>query len=448
MHESECYGPEFISTDNVKDKVLLMLSTSNWTKDDIKVNLYYNNIPYGYIIQYKNGNGEWIDGQEVIVSENSIIICRLYNKDLEDEIAVNSIQINNIDKTSPTVPVIIETKIEDNKIYVKALGSEDIGSGLKGYKYSLDNIEWSEVIPENTEYVFNNLTRSEKTIYAMAIDNVGLTSQIKYTKVLDDIEKVKIQVNTKEWTNEDVLVEISHPNVTNGYQLQYKIGNNDWKQGDKALIESNTIVYARLYNKEKNQDIASNLVEINNIDKLSPTVPTKLEIMSEINEIKVKAVGSIDEDSGIKGYKYSLDNINWSDIISCDTEYVFSGIKSNQQKIVYAIAVDNVGLVSKGISEEVYTKDIDSSIDISISKKDKKIYIKLSHSNIPLGYNIQYKINEGIWIDDVNLEIIRDAKLYVRLYNKQLDDIIALDFKEIIINDIPEDWKDNPNTGK
>ena len=339
-------------------------------------------------------------------------------------------------------------KIEDNKIYVKALGSEDIGSGLKGYKYSLDNIEWSEVIPENTEYVFNNLTRSEKTIYAMAIDNVGLTSQIKSTKVLDDIEKVKIQVNTKEWTNEDVLVEISHPNVPNGYQLQYKIGNNDWKQGDKALIESNTIVYARLYNKEKNQDIASNLVEINNIDKLSPTVPTKLEITSEINEIKVKAVGSIDEDSGIKGYKYSLDNINWSDIISCDTEYVFSGIKSNQQKIVYAIAVDNVGLVSKGISEEVYTKDIDSSIDISISKKDKKIYIKLSHSNIPLGYNIQYKINEGIWIDDVNLEIIRDAKLYVRLYNKQLDDIIALDFKEIIINDIPEDWKDNPNTGK
>ena len=71
-------------------------------------------------MEYKIGDGDWIPGTAITnISSNTTVYGRLYNKNLDDEIAENTKNITNIDKTVPSVPIIIKTKMEYNKLYVK-----------------------------------------------------------------------------------------------------------------------------------------------------------------------------------------------------------------------------------------------------------------------------------------------------------------------------------------
>ena len=52
---------------------------TEWTKENIIINLNYENIPTGYEIQYKVGKGEWTPGTSVTVEENNTTVyVRLY----------------------------------------------------------------------------------------------------------------------------------------------------------------------------------------------------------------------------------------------------------------------------------------------------------------------------------------------------------------------------------
>ena len=168
---------EIVNTTGVEENVTLTSSIpeGTWTSGDITVTLSYGSIPSGYEIQYKVGSGSWTTGTSALVTANNTTVYgRLYNVTLDDEIAVNSITITNIDKTAPTVPTGIESSATSNSITVKASGGTDIGSGVAGYQYRINSGEWSATISNGESHTFSGLIAvTNYTIEARTIDNVG-----------------------------------------------------------------------------------------------------------------------------------------------------------------------------------------------------------------------------------------------------------------------------------
>ena len=131
------------------------------------------------------GRGNWTTGTSITVEENNTTVyVRLYNKNIDDETAVNNIEITNIDKTAPTAPTGITSSVTTNSITVTASGGTDVGSGVAGYQYRINSGAWSGTIANGTSHTFSGLAAATNyTIEARTVDNVGRTSSV-YTKTI------------------------------------------------------------------------------------------------------------------------------------------------------------------------------------------------------------------------------------------------------------------------
>lgn len=104
-NESEVYSKDW-STWEASEKVKISIDPAEdlWTNKAVTVSLSHQSIPTNYIMQYRINNGSWTDGYTAKVTENRTKIeARLYNKNLNDEIGLNSLTIGNIDKIAPNV---------------------------------------------------------------------------------------------------------------------------------------------------------------------------------------------------------------------------------------------------------------------------------------------------------------------------------------------------------
>ena len=87
-----------------------------------------------------------------------------------------------VDLNPPTQPTSITVTQTGLKLNIKASGSTD-DVQVKGYRFSLDNSNWSGLFDENAIYTTNDLENKDekKTIYAIAVDTSGNESPIKTT---------------------------------------------------------------------------------------------------------------------------------------------------------------------------------------------------------------------------------------------------------------------------
>ena len=173
----------------VGDKIRIAITPTTWTSTNVTVYLsYVGEIPTGYVIQYKKGNETWTTGNKLTVEKNNTTVyARLYKSDSNDEMGITSKTITNIDKTAPTAPTNIETTATTNSITVQASGGTDVGSGVAGYQYSIDNIHWTKTIEDGTNYIFSGLQLGTNyTIYVRTVDNVG-TISINKTKTINEL---------------------------------------------------------------------------------------------------------------------------------------------------------------------------------------------------------------------------------------------------------------------
>ena len=344
----------------VTDNVLMEKSPSTWTDGDVTITLIYENIPAGYVIEYKMGEGEWTEGTSVIVTENNTTVyARLYNKSVDHETGTNSTTVSTIDREAPTAPTGITSSSTINSITVTGSGGTDVGSGVAGYKYSIDNINWTETIEEGKSYTYNGIkANTEVTIYAKTVDNLGKESSSYSTKVKTSqiSSKVSFSKSINVWTSGNVTVTLSHSSIPSGYVLQYKIGSGGWTTGTTATVTANnTTVMGRLYNNTLNDEIASNSVTIGNIDKIDPTAPTGITNSSTTNSITVTASGGTDSLSGVAGYQYNINGTGWSGTIGVGASYQFSSLAGGTNYTIYARTVDNTGTASSAYSKIVKT---------------------------------------------------------------------------------------------
>ena len=163
----------------------LMKSTNAWTKEAVTVYLIATKIPEGYELQYKEGTADWSTGKQVDVVENNITVyARIYNPETQDELITNSITIDNIDKTPPTPPTqIIEVEKTSKYVIVRAEGGEDLESGVLGYQYSLDGINWTNIMQKDSNHRVE--TETDIVIYARTVDKNFQTSNLPTSKLIE-----------------------------------------------------------------------------------------------------------------------------------------------------------------------------------------------------------------------------------------------------------------------
>ena len=181
---------------------------------------------------------------------------------------------------------------------------------------------------------------------------------------IGDEEEVEITDNVEfsgipeSWTQESITVTISHPNIPEGYEIQYKIGEGEWTTGESVVIEQNGIIYGRLYNGTTDDAAAENSKNITNIDKTAPTVPTEIESSVTTNSITVTASGGTDSISGVVGYQYRINSGAWSGTIANGTSHTFSGLTAGTNYTIVARTVDNAGRTSNNYTKTLKTTDI------------------------------------------------------------------------------------------
>ena len=344
-------------TDNVEFSGI----PESWTQESITVTISHPNIPEGYEIQYKIGEGEWTTGESVVIEQNGIIYGRLYNETTDDAAAEATQNITIIDKDVPTAPTGIESSATINSITVTASGGTDSISGVAGYQYSTNGTNWTGTIVAGESYTFEGIKAgTEVTIYAKTVDNAGQISttyqEIVNTTGVEENVTLTNSILEGTWTSGDVTVTLSYGSIPSGYELQYKVGSGSWTTGTSALVtQNNTTVYGRLYNATLDDEIAVNSITITNIDKEAPTAPTGITSSVTINSITVTASGGTDSLSGVVGYQYRINGGAWSGTIASGTSHTFSGLTAATNYTIEVRTVDKVGITSSA-----YTKVIQS----------------------------------------------------------------------------------------
>ena len=349
-------------TDNVEFSGI----PESWTQESITVTISHPNIPEGYEIQYKIGEGEWTTGESVVIEQNGIIYGRLYNGTTDDAAAENTKNITIIDKEVPTAPTGIESSATMNSITVQASGGTDSISGVAGYKYSTNETSWTETIREGESYTFSGIKAgTEVTIYAKTVDNAGQTSttyqEIVNTTGVEENVTLTSSIPEGTWTSGDITVTLSYGNIPSGYELQYKVGSGSWTTGTSALVtQNNTTVYGRLYNAIIQDEIAVNNINITNIDKVNPMVT--IEMSSSTNSI----VKHIDNESGVDiancKYVYNttneylgINNTIWNnaDTFSTNNQEIQILNSENGTYYLHVLSVDKAGNKTEQISAPV-----------------------------------------------------------------------------------------------
>ena len=334
----------------------------------------------------------------------------------------------------------LELEIGENDIIIKKVNLIGKDSEIKSYKFKIDGNDW--ITSNKGEYTFANLEVGKYyDIYVSLVLKDGSESREYKKHIKTDVvgDVVSIILSTQNWTKNALNVKLSYTNdLMNGYKIQYKISSSNWTDYTESIdkaggfsVDENTTIYARLYNDSKKRETANNFIEIRNIDKIKPTVPTAIEVTSGINSLKVRASGAQDGLSGVAGYIYSIDGTKYTTLVKSNEEYTFTDIKANTNKVVYAKAVDSVGNESDAYSKDWSTWDAEEKVRMIPSETNwtnKDVTIALAHQSIPTDYIMQYKIGEnGTWQNGYTILIKENVDIvYARLYNAKLDDTIGL----------------------
>ena len=280
------------------------------------------------------------------------------------EVKNDEVSVINIEKTKITFSNGVTFQFQDNGIYRNYV---KICEQIKDCQFSSTTMGENIVIKVYLEI---------GTDFAKTLEYVGNNKQNNETN-----KRLILTKSTEEYTNGNVIVTLNYINLPEGYEIQYKIGDNQWTAGTSVTVEeNNTVVYGRIYNNTTLDEKDNNSIIITNIDKEAPTAPTEIEYSSTINSITVRAIGGTDNLSGVAGYQYSIDNINWTETIAEGISFTFSGLSAGTSYTIYARTVDNVSITST-TNQDIYIR---------------KMWFKMNWTDI---YYAEYGMTWRKWIN-------------------------------------------------
>ena len=213
----------------------LSANTNNWTNQNITLTGKATDIGSGLVAyQFSTNNSltSSSNGWTTITNTKSEIsktytvtnngTYYFYVKDSSGNINKKSISITNIDKTSPSTPVITNSSKgnwTNSSITLSWTSSDTGGAGIKKYQYSHDNKTWADFSAAEQ----NGITRSDErndVLYIMSVDNAGNPSASASTPMKIDktapnkpIYVARYSDNTSytsgSWTNKTVYTDLT-----------------------------------------------------------------------------------------------------------------------------------------------------------------------------------------------------------------------------------------------
>ena len=204
----------------------------------------------------------------------------------------------NINKEPEGLTSKVTIKIEGKLIGagLKELNMPD--GSKKEYEEGITKIEERYEVRENGTYKFKLIGK----------DGQEIEKEVIVNNIVEGV--IAINPSTKEWTKENIKVEVIYPEGTEELIKEISIDNGaTWKEYKEGIeISENTTIQARLRNTEEIIQVAT--LEITNIDKMPPTAPKIIggSTTYAISRTITISKEAEDKGSGISYYEYYLSN--------------------------------------------------------------------------------------------------------------------------------------------
>lgn len=309
-------------------KPMIVPTTTDWTNQDVLLTITHGvDMESGaYKSQYKIGaEGQWHDYTEPLtVSDdgaNTIFARTLdWAGNVSEEVNVTVL----IDKVAPNVPTIEATTTDwtFQDVTVELTGGLDFGSGLKELQYKLGPTKNWATYSGPMMITAEGITE----IQARAVDIAGNLSRESAISV--KIDKVaptppRIDVSTKEWTNQTVVMEmIQGTDDRSGIKkTQYKIGSaGNWMDYSVRVsleADGEYDIFARSLDHAGN--ISTEAWTTVRIDKTAPSVPALAPSQSgwTNQDVAVTLTAGTDVLSGVLKSQYRFgEQDTWKDYVN------------------------------------------------------------------------------------------------------------------------------------
>lgn len=330
-------------------KPTIVLTNTNWTKDDVDFTLTLSNNSLSAIKhhEYKIANGPWrIYTGKATVNTNGIIQVFARAVDEAGNYSYEDVATVKIDRTPPLKPVIrLSNSGWSNKdvSFTIEHGKDELSGPMRS-EFRIDDGVWQEY-SRSINISKDRLT----TVYARTFDlmnNVSIVSSVVIKIDRTNPTPPTIVANKVDWTKDNVTVTISGGTdpLSDIERVEYKINDGIWKTYYPPLIISSSgqqRIYAR------NVDGAGNKsTEVYTDVKIDKEIPNSPIIVLDHNswtntDINVKIeVNNSESLSGIRAINYKIGNGSWN---------VYHGefsISTEGQNTIYARVIDNVNNVS------------------------------------------------------------------------------------------------------
>jgi hypothetical protein len=265
------------------------------TNGNVTVTITYPND--ATIKEYKIGtSGEWLPYTGLVVIDTN---CNVYAqcKDLAGNTSEQgSLVISNIDKTTPTAPIItLSTDDWSNKNVQVTITGSSAYSGIQKYQYKIGTSEWTDY----TKLEIQN--EGQTVIYARAVSNTGINGleSSKTVRIDKTSPKGNIVKSSDEWTNQNIILTFTANDTPSGSGVKrVKKPDGTWSEGDNTTT-TYSVSECEIYTFEVEDNAGNTYTEsitITNVDKA--TIKTGLFVNNKFSE---KSTISI-----VKGFNTNL----------------------------------------------------------------------------------------------------------------------------------------------
>ena len=258
---------------------------------------------------------------------------------------------------------------------------------IKSYEFSIDNgATWEKA--EGKIYTFKNLEIGKEYKVLMRVTNLkNEQEQIELepitTSLINDIE---YDISNKNEWSVSKTVTITGPEIDeNIYKIIYSLDGINYQDYIEPIkFTENGAIKVDIVKKEDNTSILNKIITINVI-KIDDTKPSEVTFTYESKtEGLVITANAIDEESGIYGYQFSIDNGNTFTDIQTSNEYIFKNLVSGTTYNLIVKAINN-------------TYNASGLIDNNSSNSDMQEFKFTNFKVKEITYGLAIDTNDNLW---------------------------------------------------
>lgn len=388
---------QMVKLDKVNPSLTLTQDKTEPTKQNVVITAKATDAHSG-VNRIRVADGDWEDADEKTFSVSKNGSYTFEAEDKAGNTTSETIEIVNINNTSPIVPPITVPTItaptisaptawQQDDVSVSIIEGEVGGSGVGHTEYRLNGGEWQTysgefIITENGETLVEARTVDKAT-------NKG-ESASQMVKLDKENPSLVLTPNTSKPTNQDVVITAKATDAYSGVK-RIRIADGDWEDADemKFVVSENSSYTFEAEDKVGN--ITSETIEITNVDKIAPTLTLvgsetiEVEIGDTYDELGATATDNVD--GNITNSIEITENVDVSKIGTYTVRYNVTDKAGNQAsevtREIYVVAPKKTSLV---LGEDPINVYADSIVNI----KDSKTSIQLPN-DLPVGTTLQVK---------------------------------------------------------